>query len=384
MKILHVIPHFYPATRYGGPIRSVRGLASASASLGDEVHVFTTNVDGPGVTQTPVGAPAPLDGFAVWYFATGLGRRVYRSPDLAAALKAQTPSFDVVHIHYVWTWPTIAAARAAERAGVPYVLAPRGMLVADLIRRKNALAKRLWLRLFDRRTVERASALHVTTEAERRDVEALGLRTPRIVVIPNGVSPAPTGGSAATAPERPFVLFLGRINWKKGLDRLIPAMAQVGGLDLVVAGYDEGSYAAEMAQLATACGVSDRVRFIGPVDGAEKWALIRAARLMATPSHHENFGMSVVEAMAAGRPVVVTPEVGLADAVAQAGAGLVCDGAPDALGAAIERISQDPEAAARMGEAGRRLVAGSFQWDAIARRTRALYAELVTARAGRA
>src|SRR5262245_40352211 len=166
MRILHVVPSYQPATRYGGPIYSVHGLARAQARCGEEVHVFTTNIDGPGESSVPLGEPVELDGVTVWYFPCSTGRRLCRSSVMGGSLRERVSDFDVLHLHSVFLWPTLAAARAARKAGVPYVLAPRGMLVADLIRRKSWLMKSAWLSLFERANIEQAAAVHVTSEME--------------------------------------------------------------------------------------------------------------------------------------------------------------------------------------------------------------------------
>ena len=187
MKILHVVPTYYPAVRYGGPIRSVHGLASALAAQGHDVHVYTTNADGKGVLPVPLDRPVRLDGVNVWYFATSIGRRIYRSPEMRQALALNIANFDIVHLHSVFLWPTSAAAQAARRARVPYVLSPRGMLVGDLIRRKSSLAKRAWITLFERRNIEQAAAIHLTSEIEASELRALGFRCKRLAVVPNGI-----------------------------------------------------------------------------------------------------------------------------------------------------------------------------------------------------
>src|SRR5215510_6541695 len=110
MKILHVVPTYYPAVRYGGPIWSVHGLASALAAQGHNVHVYTTNLDGKDVLPVPLDRPSLLDGVTVWYFATGLGRRLFRSPAMRQALNLNAASFDIIHLHSVFLWPTSAAA----------------------------------------------------------------------------------------------------------------------------------------------------------------------------------------------------------------------------------------------------------------------------------
>ncbi len=381
MRILHVMPHYYPAVRYGGPVRSVHGLAAATAALGHEVHVYTTNVDGSSISDVPTEVPVVRDGVSIWYFPAGLGRKVFRSPAMSRKLEKTIAAFDVVHIHYVWVWSTVAAAAAARRHNVPYLLAPRGMLVADLIKRRSALVKRVWLALFDRRTVAGAAAIHVTSVIEGNEFRALGLATPRVAIVANGIELPEDAGEAAKPLAQailgkpPYVLFLGRISWKKGLDRLIGAMVGLPKAELVVAGYDEKGYQATVQRLAIENGVADRTHFIGPVEGADKWTLIRNAACLVLPSYNENFGMSVVEAMAVGCPVVVSAEVGLADVVSETGSGVVATGDCAALSKAINAVLSDPNRTRQMGEAGRRTVRERFGWPVIAREMVEVYRE---------
>jgi glycosyltransferase involved in cell wall biosynthesis len=383
MKILHVVPTYYPAVRYGGPIRSVHGLASALAAQGHDVHVYTTNVDGNGVSPVPLDRPARLDGVTVWYFATGVGRRLYRSPGMRQALGVNIASFDIVHVHSVFLWPTSVAAQAARTAGVPYVLSPRGMLVGDLIRRKSSLAKRAWIALFERRNVEEAATVHLTSEIEASDLRALGFRCTRIAVVPNGIElPGDEKPVAAFADgmRRPYVLFLGRLNWKKGLDRLIPAMELVPNADLLIAGNDEENYRPKLEALAHRCGVVDRVRFLGPVHGETKWALLSSAKILALPSYSENFGNVVLEAMAAGCAVMVTPEVGMASIVREAGCGVVTPNDPVDLGLAMKRLLDDHERRRCMGEAGRRVVEAKYTWNIISKQMLDVYTHVLADR----
>ena len=175
MRILHVVPSYYPAVRYGGPIFAVHGLCRALAARGHELHVFTTNIDGPGITATPVATPVDLDGVQVRYFPCPLLRRLYWSPALGQALRHEIGKFDLVHLHSVFLWPTWAAARAARNVGIPYVLSPRGMLVKDLIARRSRFAKSAWIRLIERSNVERAAALHLTSPLEGAELETFRL-----------------------------------------------------------------------------------------------------------------------------------------------------------------------------------------------------------------
>jgi glycosyltransferase involved in cell wall biosynthesis len=387
MKILHVVPTYYPAVRYGGPIRSVHGLASALAARGHEVHVYTTNVDGDGVLPVPIGYPVWLNGVNVWYFSTSVGRRLYRSRGMGQALNSNVASFDVVHLHSVFLWPTSAAAKAARRAGVPYVLSPRGMLVGDLIRRKSSLAKRAWIALIERRNIEMAAAIHLTSEIEALELRTLGLHYVRSAVVANGTELPDNKlqiDDSRTPFEcdirRPYVVFLGRLNWKKGLDRLIPAMQHVPNVDLLIAGNDDENYRPELEILAHQCGVADRVRFLGPVHGERKWALLSSAQILALPSYSENFGNVVLEAMAARCAVIVTPEVGVARIVHETGCGIVATGDPENFGLEMKQLLDDHERRRCMAAAGRRAVEAKYTWNAVSKQMLDLYAHAIAVR----
>lgn len=363
MRLLHVVPTYLPAVRYGGTIHAVHGLCRALARAGHEVSVITTNVDGPGDSNVPLEKPATVDGVSVRYFQSRLMRRLYVSTPMARALPDAVRRADLVHLHSVFLWPTLAAARAARAAGVPYVVSPRGMLVRSLIERRRAWVKRAWIALFERQTVEQAAAVHCTSGLEREELLALGFRPRATFVVPNGVELPPDRGPA---PAGDTVLYLGRINWKKGLERLIEAMRHVPRVRLVIAGNDEENLTPRLRALAGAAGVAERVGFTGYVEGATKDKLFDEAAVLVLPSVSENFGNVALEAMARGCPVVLTKDVGLAEAVRAGGAGLVCDGDPASLASAIGALMDDPARRAAMGAAARALARERYGWDRIA------------------
>ena len=381
LRILHVAASYFPAVRYGGPIRSVHGLAAALVRRGHEVQVYTTNVDGDSVLDVPTDRSVELDGVAVHYFPAPALRRLYWSPRLGRALREHVGSFDVVHIHAVYLWPMLAAARAAARAGVPYVITPRGMLIRDVIVRKSRWVKMAWINLFERTSLDRAAAVHVTAELEGAELRALGLPARHIVCIANGVDwpreHAPlAAGPFARLPER-YALFLSRISWKKGLDRLIRAWQWVRDVPLVIAGNDDEGYQPELVELAHSLGLAARVLFVGPAADADKWALYERAELFVLPSYSENFGNVVAEAMSMGCPVVVTPEVGIATLVAATGAGVVCDGAPEPLSKTIVELLRDPERRSEMGRRGKEGAQSKLSWGGVAAETEDLYRHML-------
>jgi glycosyltransferase involved in cell wall biosynthesis len=381
LRLLHVVPTYLPAWRHGGPILAIHGLCKALVARGHEVTVFTTDVHGEGRLDVPLGEPVELDGVEVRYFPVPPSlRRLYVASGLAAALRAEVARFDTVHLHSLFLWPTSAAARQAERAGVPYVLSPRGMLVGEMIRAHGRWRKLAWMLLAERRTIERAAALHLTSVLESAEAEALDLPLPPRIVVPNGIDPAPpwSGDLAPLSPavrsvveKTPFLLFLGRLSWKKGLDRLIPALAGVPGALLAIAGNDEEEILPVLRKLAEDSGVADRVRFLGAVHGEEKAALLHRAAALVLPSRSENFGNVVLESWQAGRPVAVTPEVGLAAVVRETGGGIVAEGD---LGAALRDLLADPARLDALGRRGEAAVRARFGWTAVAGAMEAIYA----------
>lgn len=294
-------------------------------------------------------------------------------------LRAHIGEFDLVHTHAIYLWPLWAAARCANAAEVPYVVSPRGMLEKDLIEQKSALWKAGLIAFIEKHTLEHAAAVHVTSEREAEQAAAFGFELPDVRTIPNGVDVEHAPASKVTAPITaildggPYVLYLGRVNWKKGLDRALRAWPQIDAARLVIAGNDEEGYRDVLQSLAIQAGVSDRVVFTGPVHGADKAALLASAQLLVLPSYSENFGNVVLEAMAAGCPVVVTPEVGIAPEVARSGAGVVVDGHPPALAQGVSQLLANPARRAAMSARGKAAASERFSWAAVAQQMEALY-----------
>jgi glycosyltransferase involved in cell wall biosynthesis len=383
VRILHVVPSYYPALRYGGPIRSVHGLCKALAASGHEVHVFTTNVDGKQDSAVPLRQPVDRDGVKVWYFPSQW-RRLYYSLSMQQALHREMSGFDVVHLHSVFLWPTWTAARIAWRQKVPYVLSPRGMLVKTLIAKKSKWIKSAWIALVERITIRNAAAIHLTSDAELKAFHEMGFNHPRVAVIPNGVD-LPAGWSMDQLEEdvrqaviSPFVLYLGRINWEKGLDRLIQSWRHIPAkVRLVIAGNDEEGYLSQLQRIGEEAGVLDRVVLLPRrIEGSDKEALFASAQVYVLPSWSENFGNTVLEAMIRNCPVVVTRGVGAAGIVEESGAGIVADGEPAGLAKAIFDLLADNELRAEMAARGREAATRHYTWDKIASSMNQMYGTL--------
>ncbi len=383
VKILHVLPAYLPAVRYGGPVFAVHSLCRELAARGHSVDVFTTSIDGPRNSDVPIGEPVWLDGVRVRYFQSPNLRRLFRAPAMARALDVNIKTYDVVHLHTLYQWPTWTAACAARAHNVPYVLSPRGMLVKNLIRQRSYLAKSLWLALIERRNIEQAAAVHVTSALEDAELRRFGWSLPPLIMIPNGVD-EPLTLPEAVAPDviaatsgGPIVLYLGRLSWKKGLDNLLLAFARKPTGILVIAGTDDEGLGPRLAAMAEDLRIGAYVRIVPrTVQGADKEHLYAAARVFVVPSLSENFGNTVLEAMRRRLPVVTTPDVGAADIVRTAEAGIVTDGTLAALSAAMARLVNDPVQARAMGAAGQRHVAAAYTWPKVAAAMERLYASV--------
>ena len=379
LRLLHVIPTYLPATRYGGPIRTVHALCRALAAQGHATDVFTTNVDGPGASDVPLRTPVDLDGIKVSYFPSRLLRRLYWSPPMGRALFGRMADYDLVHVHSIYLWPTWTAARAARRHGVPYILSPRGMLVPELIRRKNRRIKQAWIGLIERPNLEQAAAIHTTSEIEARHLASFGWKLPAVATIPHGVDDPPPAGTdlsadvTAALAGAPAVLAFGRISWEKGLDRLIAALPLAPAARLIIAG-DDGGQASALAAQARQLGIAGRVTILPRnISGDDKEALFAGAALFAMTSLSENFGLAAFEAMRRGLAVLTTADVGMSEIVRQAGAGLIVDPSPSAVAGGLEAMLADDAARRAMGRRGCERVMADYGWDMVAARMTDLY-----------
>ena len=371
------------ASRYGGPSVAIRAMGSALAEIGVDVTVATTDADGPLDADIALGVPIVDRGVTYRYFHRTLRGEWMFSLGLTRWAFAHARDFDVVHVHSVFSYATIAGCRAARAAGVPYVLRPLGTLSAWSLAQQS-WKKRPYMALIERSHLANAAAIHVTSEAEADDLRALGYES-RVRNIPLGVA---IGAERGPKPEHggPLrLLFLSRVHPKKGLPLLFEALARLGregrAVTLDVVGGGDEAYVRELQARAAAEGVGDRVRFRGELLGEAKAEAFANADVYVLPSSNENFGIAVAEAMAASLPVVISDQVGLASDVVEANAGLVTPLDAGALTAALRTLADDPARRAAMARAARTLAVTRYSWQTTARRLASLYDEVAAGRA---
>jgi len=398
VRVLFAAPAYKPAWRLGGPVLSVSSLAEALVRRGHEVTVFTSDSNLDQTLEVPTGRPVDVDGVQVWYFRRWQPlRRLFPSvsyvsksigflysPHMAEALDRTVPSVEVVHTHLPFNYPTYAAARAAFAHRKPLFYHQRGVLDPDHLKFR-ALKKMLYLRLVERHLLRRATTLIALTEDEVLSYKRLEVDIP-CRVIPNGIDANAYAISRRPAaldplgiePGRKVILFLGRIHPTKGADRLLEAFIRVHtafhDAVLVLAGPDEFGLEASLRQRADALLRTRRVIFPGMVNGSLKSELLARADLFCLPSSAEGFSLAVLEAMASGTAVLLSPTCHFPE-VERVGAGVVSDTSPSALASALERLLPDRDALARMGRAGAALVAERYSVDRVADMTLEAYRE---------
>jgi len=388
LGVLHVIPSLAPSD--GGPTVACIELCTALAARGHDVQVFTTNRRVEASLAAPLGRPLEHAGVRYTYFRVHEPRAWVASRELGRALQETIPRVDLVHVHSLYLFPTAAAGHVARRCGVPYVVRPHGTL-DPFLRRQHRLRTGLYDALVETRNLRGAARVHFTSETERARAARIA-RKARSVVVPLGVR-VPNDAEASVGlgdPEfgdRPIVLFLGRLDFTKGLDVLVPAFAKVVRVlptaHLLVVGPDDAGYGRQVRRWVDTNGLRGRVTIGDMLTGSEKWRVLRRANVVVLPSYTETHGMAAAEAMAVGVPVVVSDRVDVASDVAAAGAGVVVPVERDAVARALLSILRRPAEARQMGAAGQTYASRQLTWERAAAGVEAMYREVLRERAGR-
>lgn len=383
ISVLHVIPNFYPATKWGGPVFSTKAICDGVAgSAGVDIKVFTTDAAGPDLHDT-----LPLDsrtvsmpeGYTATYFKRVLAYAI--SPGLMAALPKAIRAADIVHLTSAYSSPVLPTLALAKAIGRPVVWSPRGAIqAAD--EWTGAPRKKL-KRLFEtvaRNIAPADTVLHVTatSEAEATQRRMPGLRT---AIIPNSVKTPPLCVIAERAwrPEGRFrLVFLSRVHQKKGLEPLLDSLVRLpSSVELDIYGTGEEGYVTKLEEKVRELGVAERVRFCGHVDGESKTAAFLEADLFVLPSYSENFGIVVAEALAHGVPVLTTNSTPWGQ-LAENGCGDCISLDVNELTGAIEKLGRSDLKA--MGLKGRAWMEKQFSQDKAGADMLQLYRDMVGAR----
>ena len=390
-RVLQIVPSISPV--YGGPSQAVRDLSRALVRAGAEVTILTTNANGdtgrPGL-DVPLNQSLAEENYTIRYFRCApLGRYKF-SWGLLGWLHNHVQEYDIAHIHALFSPVSTAAATVVRWRGLPYVMRPLGTLdPADL-------QKKRWLKygygtLLEKPNLAGAAAVHFTSALEASVSHRFGAKT-HDWVIPLGVEIQREQSQAqrektlrrlGIPTDKPLLLYLSRLAPKKGLDILLPALEQLAaegvGFHFVLAGSNpqDVDYERRVWDRVAQSPLAPRTTRTGFVSGPEKAALLQTADVFVLPSYYENFGLAVAEAMAAGRPVVISKGVYIWPDIADSDTGWVCDLTANSLAHALRQALTCPKIRQRKGENARNYAIRHYNWDTIAEQTLGAYQDLL-------
>jgi glycosyltransferase involved in cell wall biosynthesis len=365
-------------------------MARSLVAQGVHVDVATTDDDGPGGRlAVPLSQRIEREGYGVFYFRKQT--EFYKvSLPFCRWLAARVADYDLVHIHTVFSYTSTVAARWSRRQGVPYIVRPLGVLNRWGMVNRRRLIKSLSFRFVEQPLLRRAAAMHYTSRAEQREAEQTGATAPA-AVIPLGLDLAAFErlpgaerflNQFPQARGRVLVLFLSRLDPKKGLDLLLPAFAEARrhypSAMLVVAGNGEQNFVAGLHDRASQLGLAQDLVWAGFLSGEDKLAAFAAASVFMLPSYSENFGIALIEAMAAGLPCLATPGVAVAEDLQTCApdALLVAPAEVKPLAEALGRLLGDAAGRAQLGAKARQVASAHFSLSAMGTALRELYSKV--------
>jgi glycosyltransferase involved in cell wall biosynthesis len=386
MKVLVIIPYF--SSVYGGNTRVVKDLYQCLGKLNVEIDIITTIADGDRKLEVPIDTWIENDGYRVRYFECFHRYDLVLSFSLLTWLSVNLQSYDLVHTHNRFS-PLVAFCELiCQQQHIPYISTPHGMLEPWAMSYK-AWKKRLYFPVLERRTLNRSSALHVLTSNEAVNIKNLGIQTPT-QVIANGIyrhkfesMPCPNLflDNFPYLKEKILILFLGRIDPKKGLDILAPAFAEVQTefpqAHLVIAGPENPGYLDTAKDFFVKAGCENAVTFTGMLEGELKYSALVSASIYVAPYYSEGFSMSVLEGMAAGKPAVITTGCNFTDAEEAGVAKVVRIEAP-ALAKGLLYLLQNPAAATTMGQQAQEFIFKHYTWDVASYKLKELYTKILS------
>lgn len=383
MRVLYLVSACVPTS--GG--LAALGICKELRRQGIEAEILTTDAYVEDCSTIVPYGPTDVDGVPVHYTHSPFFHKYALSWDLTWWLRKNLRSYDLVHIDAFFSYAILPTVYYAGKIKMPYILRPAGALNQFSLRR-NPLRKKLHLYFLSRRLVEGAAAMHFTSQREKGEAAYLGNNT-RGVVIPLGVddiySQLPISGKFREkyplTGDKKIILFLSRIDPKKGLDLLIPALASLRSrykdFVFVVAGSGDKSFEHKVKSWVREHGLSDITIFTGFVTGAGKLSVLRDADIFVLSSYDENFGLAVTEAMASRLPVVVSDQVHIHKEINSYEAGIVTRLNHMEIAEGIETLLKDDSLRKEMGENGRRLVREKFSWEKIGARLVGLYKSIL-------
>ncbi|MCT7951316.1 hormogonium polysaccharide biosynthesis glycosyltransferase HpsP [Ancylothrix sp. C2] len=383
MKILQIIPSI--SLVYGGPSQMILGFAAALARQGIDVTILTTNSNGDQgqpPLDVPLDQPVFQDGYQVRYFRCSPFRRYKFSAELLQWLYQHTKEFDIAHIHALFSPVSTASAMICRNRKLPYILRPLGTLdPADLEKKK--VLKKAYIALFEKPNLAGAAAIHFTSHQEAKVSAHFGLST-QDLIIPLGVNaPAPVSPKQTLETSSPCILFMSRIEPKKGLNILIPALEKLLSENInfhfILAGNNpqDAEYETKIRLQIEESTLANHTTITGFVSGEIKAKFLQESDIFVLPSYYENFGIAVAEAMVSGLPVVISNQVYIWQDVEKAKAGWVANCDVESLAGVLRLALQDPAERKQRGLNAQQYALKHYNWDNIAQKTIQIYQQIL-------
>ena len=339
MKILQINASYKPAYLYGGPTMSVSKLSEELVAAGHYTEVYTTTANGSDELPVTVNKPVNVDGVGVTYFRRITKDHSHLSPRLLKAVWQNVKTFDVVHINAWWNAVSVLSCWLAVVRGVPVIISPRGMLSTYSFKNRNSLFKTGIHTLLGKRLLAKCG-IHVTSPYEEVAVRHI-INPGFIADIPNFIELGEIGTNADKEVSGVLkLLFLSRIEEKKGLDILLDALVNVkAAYHLTIAGSGDEDYINKLKLVVQKHELAANVTWTGFVKES-KFDLLKQHHLLVLPSHDENFGNVVIESLSVGTPVLISNKVGLAKYIQDNKLGWVCNTSADDFSTFINRINE--------------------------------------------
>ncbi len=384
MKILMMTPYIAPV--YGGISKVVGELVDDLGKQHVWVDLITTNANDSGYLEVPLNVWVDQDNYRVRYFDCWFRNDLIFSRSLLGWLWQHSSDYDLLHSHTLFSPLNALVHRICQWRNLPYVMTPHGMLEPWALAYK-AWKKKGYYRLVEQGALRSAAAIHALTLTEVDQLRDLGLESP--VLIPNGIhrqqfeqlpSPQLLYDAFPHLQGKSLILFLGRIDPKKGLDLLAQAYAQVATVypntHLVIAGPDSINFLPMARGYFEQAGCGNRFTFTGMLNGKLKFAALAAAQIYVAPSYSEGFSMSILEGMASALPCVFTTGCNFSEA-AQANVAyeVAIDG--DAIANALIKCLQQPHQAQMMGQKAQQFIFDHYDWNSIAKRLKNVYGDIL-------
>lgn len=377
VKILHIIPTLSPSA--GGPTEVAINLVRELNKLGAQAEILTTNDNGNELFDVPFGVKTDFRDVPVWF----LPRSKYRlkefipSPKAVSWLKQNINHYDILDIHYLFSYLPLFSRQYARKIKFPYTVRTMGQLSPWALQ-QSSLKKKVFFRWQEYANLKKANALHSTSLGEEEDIRAFGLVNIPFINLPLGVEKQKINPEAGKLLRQKYnidqndfiLLFLSRLHHKKRPELFIDLIKELNKESKVhgiIAGSGTSEYENELKDQVRGLGLSEKITFTGFVEGDNKIELLQGSDLFVLPSYSENFAIAVAESLAGGTPVVITPEVQISEYVKEYNAGVIIPNNLINFKEAILDLINNPSKINELQFNATKLVDEKFNWVKIAK-----------------